>query len=396
MGAVLADRLAGPDATLAELERAVAWDPANPALRLRLGQGYLALGDPASLEAARAHLARALQARPTHAQTWLAWARLADRQGDRGRAGQALDTALQRAPHSVTLRWEAALLRLQWGDREAALPHLGYLITVDPERRNVAFELVRHLLGPKESVADLLVPEAEPLTALFTVALHHSDVALARVVWARRSKLAPPLPDALQRQYIELLLAARDGPAARQLWTTLVPDGSPPAADNAVWNGGFEAPGLLGWGFDWQVRRVWGVDVTLARTVAREGRQSLRLAFNGPPTLDFAGVFTHAAVEPGRGYRLRAQARAAELETQSGLKLQVLAPETGRVLAETGAVAGTTADWVRLETPVRIPSGVSLVQLRLRREPVAGGEGPLRGTVWVDAVSLTPDGSPGA
>lgn len=389
----LADALAGPGASLAQLERAVAWDPGNPDLHLRLGHGYLGLGDAAGLARARAHLARALQARPTHDLTWLALALLADREGDGPYARRALDTALRLAPHNVSLRWEAALLRLRWGEREPALGHLGYLITVDPTRRDVAFELAQQLLGPDESLAKFLVSEAEPLTTLFALALGHGDLALARVVWARRSTLAPAVPQALQRQYLELLLTARDGAAARRLWATLVPDGHPAAGANAVWNGGFEAPGLLGWGFDWQVQRVWGVEVSLAHSVATEGRQSLRLSFNSPATLDFAGVFTNVAVEPGRPYRLRVLAKAVEFTTQSGLKLQVVAPEAGRILAETPAVTGTTTDWVPLETPVRIPAGVSLVQVRLRREPVRSGEGPLGGSVWVDAVRLTPEGA---
>ena len=30
-----------------------------------------------------------------------------------------------------------------------------------------------------------------------------------------------------------------------------------------IWDGGFEANSLDGWGFNWQVQRVWGVETTL-------------------------------------------------------------------------------------------------------------------------------------
>jgi len=157
---------------------------------------------------------------------------------------------------------------------------------------------------------------------------------------------------------------------------------------NAVWNGGFEADRLLGWGLDWRVERVWGVEVSLDHFVAARGRRSLRLIFNSFPSLDYAGISQLVPVEPGREYRLRALARALDFTTQSGLKLQVTLPKDGHVLAETNAIAGTTADWVPLETRLRIPAEVSLVLLRVRRAPSPRPEGNLGGKVWLDEVSL--------
>jgi hypothetical protein len=129
--------------------------------------------------------------------------------------------------------------------------------------------------------------------------------------------------------------------------------------------------------------------VTLDRFVAARGRHSLRLAFNGLPTLDFAGVWQMVAVEPGREYALRALARARDFHTRSGLKLQVATPDGERVLAESPMVAGTTPDWAVLETRVRIPDKLSVVLVRLRREKVTDPEGNLGGKVWIDEVNLT-------
>jgi hypothetical protein len=175
---------------------------------------------------------------------------------------------------------------------------------------------------------------------------------------------------------------------ARRVWQTLAPpDGQ--AGGNRVWNGGFETERLLGWGLDWRVRRAWGVEVTLDRFAAAKGSRSLRLAFNSFPTLDFAGVSQIIPVEPGRQYRLRAQARATDFVTRSGLKLQVILPGVAeQLLAETAAIAGTTAGWVPLEARVSVPPGVSLVHLRVRREPTPVPEGNLGGKVWLDEVRL--------
>lgn len=387
----IADYLASKAETASDLERALAWDPANPDLHLRLANAYESRLEPGDLDTARRHLETALRRRPTHAATWFRLAILADRTGDRAGAREALAAALRLDRHNVSLRWEAALLALRWGEREQLLDHLRYVLAVNPAQRDSAFRLAKIVL-PVGEVAQRLLPEdADALTGILQTALRHEDLDLARAAWMRRAGLSPPLPAGVGRQYLTALLRAGEGAEARRIWTTLVPDGVPSSAGALVWNGGFEADGLLGWGFDWQIRRTWGVEATLDRFVAAEGAHSLRLTFNSFPTLDFAGVFQVVAVEPGQEYRLRARARALDFTTQSGLKLQVVVPgEEAQILAETRPISGTTPDWVPLEARVRIPPDASLVHVRLRREKAPGPEGNLGGKVWIDDVSLTP------
>jgi hypothetical protein len=313
---------------------------------------------------------------------------LFDRQGDRDRARDALDAALRADPHNVAIRWQAALLAFQWGDRERALEHFRYVLAVDPSQQDAAFQLARILLRPGDDPGDLLPQEPQGLMNVLAAAIRHRDFALAEAAWTRRASLAPPLPQDVGRQYLNLLLEEGQGGTARRVWTTLAPGGQAAQNGNAVWNGGFEADRISGWGLDWRVQRAWGVEVALDRFVAARGHGSLRLTFNSFPTLDFAGVSQLVAVEPGRDYQLRAQAKALDFVTRSGLKLQVVRPRTGQVLAESNAIAATTAWWVPLEATVRIPADTSLVLLRLRREPASLPEGNLGGKVWLDEVRL--------
>jgi len=384
----VADYLARRATSVAQLERAIAWDPDNPSLQMRAGDAYETMPRGADVEKARYHFESALRLRPSDALVWLRLALLADRQNDIDRAHQMLDTALRLDPHNVTLRWEAGLLAFRWGERERALDHLRYVLAVDPSQREAAFQLARVLLEPGEDPASLLPQEPDGLTNVLFAAIDHSDVPLAKVAWARRVALRPVMPEPIGRSYLNLLLKEGDGAAARRAWLTLVPDGNPASQGSAVWNGGFEADRLLGWGFDWRVQRVWGVEVSIDRFVAAKGSRSLRLTFNSFPTLDFAGVSQLVAVEPGREYRLRALAKALDFTTRSGLKLQVVLPKDEKVLAETKTIAETTADWVPLETRVRIPAETSLVLVRVRRAPSPAPEGNLGGKVWVDEVSL--------
>ena len=385
---VVAMYLADRATTVGALERALAWDPRDPDLHLRLGRAYVSLAERPDYERARRHLETALRLRPTDANARVELARLFDRQGDRDHASEALDAALRADPHNVTIRWQAALLAFGWGDRERALEHFRYVLAVDPSQQDAAFQLARILLRPGEDPSDLLPKEAQGLTNVLAAAMRHKDLALAEAAWTRRASLAPPLPLDVGRQYLNLLLEEGQGSTARRVWTALAPISHLVQDANAVWNGGFEADRLAGWGLDWRVQRVWGVEIALDRFVAAKGHGSLRLTFNSFPTLDFSSVSQLVAVEPGREYQLRAQAKALDFVTRSGLKLQVVHPKNGQVLAETNAIAGTTAWWVELEAKLRTPADTSLVLLRLRREPAPLPEGNLGGRVWVDEVSL--------
>lgn len=383
----IAAYLAGRGATVEALERALGWDPRNPNLHLRLGHAYATAPRP-DHDKARAHLETVLRLRPTDAHARLQLALLFDRQGDRARARDLLDAALRADPHNVTIRWEAALLAFRWGDRERALEGFRYVLAVDPSQREAAFQLARLLLRPGENPGDLLPPEPQGVTNVLLAAMKHEDLALAEVAWTRRASLAPPVPYDIGKQYLNLLLGEGEGRTARRVWSALVPDGHSGRDGNAVWNGGFETDRLLGWGLDWRVQRAWGVEVALDRFVAAKGDRSLRLTFNSFPTLNFSGVSQLVAVEPGRDYRLGAQAKALDFATRSGLKLEVVLPGDKQVLAATNAIAGTTSWWVPLEAKVRIPADTSLVLLRVRREPAPVPEGNLGGKVWLDEVSL--------
>ncbi|HEX7126757.1 MAG TPA: tetratricopeptide repeat protein [Thermodesulfobacteriota bacterium] len=383
---VIAALASGP----ADLERAIALDPGNPDLRLRAADMYANAFGEADVSRARAHLEAALLERPTHGAAWLRLAAVEDHLGRAEAAEAALGRALAYDPHSVSLRWEAALLALRRGDSPLALENFRYVLTYDPSRRDAAFQLARSLLAPDEPVSSLFPDDADVLRAILEMAVRDGDVDLSKAVWERRVAMNPPLAPELQRRFLDLLLEQGEGRTARRLWAAMAPVTGRPEASDLVWNGGFEQGQLLGWGFDWQVRRVWGVEVRIDGSQAASGRQSLRLAFNAFPTLDFDGVSQLVPVEEGRSYRLSALVRAQDFVTRSGLKLQVLAHDRDEVLGETAPVSGTTEGWVPLDAEVEVPPDVTLVRIRLRRERAPGPEGNLGGKVWVDDVSLTP------
>src|SRR5690606_34829232 len=117
----------------------------------------------------------------------------------------------------------------------------------------------------------LLPSEPTPLEAILRLAIRDHDLPLAQAAWERRAALEPALLLDQQRQYVEFLLQEGAAASARQAWLQIVPDGVAGTPTNLVWNGGFEMERLRGWGFDWRVRRMWGVQVNLDRATAASG-----------------------------------------------------------------------------------------------------------------------------
>ena len=377
---------------IAGIEWVAAWDPGNPSAHSRAAMALAESTRPEDLARARAHAEAALRLNPADGFTWFRMAEVMDRLGDRVRSGRALATALRHDPHNVALRWEAATLLMKWGEERQAVEHLRYVLAVDPAQRHVAFQILRQLSPRGEPVEKSLPDEPEALTNLLSAGIREGDVPLARAAWERRVRLAPPLPEPLNRGYLNLLLDQRDGEAAARAWAVVAPAAGTQSQGNLIWNGNFEGDPLVGWGLGWRNARTWGVQVQIDRTVAARGGQSLRLSFNSFPNLEFRNVYQPVAVRPGQSYRLEALAKASDFVTRSGLKLQVLIPgdEPMQVIAETGTVSGTTPDWVHLSARVDVPAGISLIVVALRREKATQPEGNLGGKVWVDGVSLLP------
>ncbi len=388
--------VAGEGAPIEALERAFALDPGNPELSVRLADAYAGGSEGVDVPRAADRIRSALEGRPTHGGTWLRLAMIEDRLGRHDEARRARHTALGYDPHSVSLRWEAGLLALRSGDTGLALDHIRYVLANDPSRRDVAFQLARALL-PETGPADTLLPDdADALASILDVAIRNGDVELSKAAWERRVAMAPPLAVGLERRLLDLLIERGEAGVARTLWVTMAPASGRPEPPSLVWNGGFEQGHLLGWGFDWEVRRTWGVEPRVVTSDAAHGRQALRLSFNAFPALDYAGVSQLVPVEPGRSYRLSARAKAQDFVTRSGLKLQVVTQDESDVLAETPTVSGTTPDWVTLEASVSIPPDMRLVRVRLRREHAREPEGNIGGRVWLDDVALRATGGSGS
>src|SRR5208283_3978249 len=114
------------------LQRAVAFDPANPELQHRLGMALCESFDEAGRADGVRHLRRAIELNPYAARYWsdLAWA--CELAGDTAGATQGAERAVKLSPTTPRLHWIAANTFLRAGQTDAAMAEFRRLLELDP------------------------------------------------------------------------------------------------------------------------------------------------------------------------------------------------------------------------------------------------------------------------
>lgn len=321
-------------------------DPAEPSRWQELGVAYQAGG---RLDLARACFARALTLAPNSSPTLLM---AADFHFDIGEEATALDLV------SRSLS-DGALMDT------AAFADLAY--------RRVAVDRVVERALPDQRSAQAYLGQL--------VATDRPDDAQRVWRWMTSRGYAD---EVMARAYFGFLVAKDRGDAAARDWGQYVAgrDGDYPET-NRVFNGGFELD-PTGSPFDWRIDVVPGVAAGWDSEVRYAGRRSLRLRFDGTTNAGELGVGQAVYLPPGR-YRLTALVKTAEVTTDQGVRIGL---SGAGVDVATEDVRGSD-DWRTVTQEFDVDAGRTL-RLHVHRRPSIKFDNLVSGTVWVDAVTISP------
>ena len=218
-----------------------------------------------------------------------------------------------------------------------------------------------------------------------------TDAAL--IVWDQLLGLkpAPQMADAVP--LINGLISQERVEDAQRVWRqALGATGWPQdeaGGSSLVFNGGFEHD-LLNGAFDWREDPVSGAAFGSDSDVVHTGGRALRITFDGSANLDFQNLWQFCPVEPHQRYHFSAYLRLEGISTDSGIRfaihdafhpaaLQILSPD----------LLGSHP-WSLVEADFVTGPQTHLLIIALRRLPSWKFDNKLRGTVWVDDVSLVP------
>ena len=156
-----------------------------------------------------------------------------------------------------------------------------------------------------------------------------------------------------------------------------------------VFNGGFEHD-LLNGAFDWREEPVSGASFSYDTDVVHTGGRALRITFDGSANLDFQNLWQVSPVEPRHRYHFAAYLRLDGVSTDSGIRFAVrdaFHPDALQILSPD--LVGSHP-WSVVEADFVTGPETHLLTIALRRVPSWKFDNKLRGTVWVDDVSVVP------
>jgi hypothetical protein len=120
------------------------------------------------------------------------------------------------------------------------------------------------------------------------------------------------------------------------------------------------------------------------------GRRSLRVDFDGKTNVDFENVWQYVPVSPSTSYRFSAFFRTEDITTDSGIHFDIReVSRSGTPVRSTPNLVGSQ-NWAEQNLAIVTGPDTSLLQIVLRRTRSDKLGNKIRGTAWIDDVTLVP------
>jgi tetratricopeptide (TPR) repeat protein len=373
--------------TLQSAMRAI---PSNPDPYYRLALFYQWDMRNVDLKESLKYLKEAIGRNPLGQEYWLNGARIYARMGERQASERALENAIWVFPTGYQGRWVSGNLLLQQGAVEKALPHFSYILANYPSQAPLVYDMLRKAIPDSDFILEKIVPKdpssfKQYLSYLYEV----GDKELVQKAWEKREAFAVKLDRKETLRHIEFLISRGELNEAFQIWRArLREEGlSLSYEDDLITNGGFENEKILGGGFDWKIEKVPGAEILFDSSTAMEGKNSLKIVFNGKENVNFHHVYQFISLKPDTEYLLKANMRTQALTTKSGLKMEISGIGAAFYKA-TETLVGDN-EWKEVMVAFRTPPQSQGGLVRIRRERTDKFDRYISGTIWIDHVRLT-------
>lgn len=367
-------------------------------LGLALG-GYLALSalDPGGAPARTAHLAERAETRIALYSEALRrdpgspyrWADLADAlflAGNSTIPRHLYEGAARRAPHVPHIAVRAANFHFLDNRPADGLREAARALRIADAFDASLFRSFDQMIGDPAAVLKEIGTDRRSSYAYtrHLIATQQIDAAGIAWSWSRDRGFAD---DRLAASYIDLLLRDKQSRQAAAAWVSYLGDrrGDYPSP-NLVYNGSFERE-PTGAALDWRIAPSGRFETSLDSSVARDGKTSLRIQFQGGENVSYSHLAQSVVAAPGQ-YRFQVWVKTDSITTNEGPQFQIYDPANPtRLDVRIGPFLGSS-DWQKVEQAISVAGGTDLIVLRVLRQPSRKFDSKVSGTVWVDAVSL--------
>lgn len=371
------------------LERAYAYEPANPDTSFLLGTYHLDVSSPPDLAAAERYFKESAALAPNRTDAWLALGRYYEMAGDTAEAEAMLRRASSVAPAHWRPIWMLGNLHLRQGRVDDALEPFGRVIAINP---NVAPLAVRTIWMASSKdltrTSRLAARSAAAEGALVDLLLNEKRPAEALDLW-RAAVERHPDQRALEARAVPLAsaaLAEGRGEDFIRIWSTLGIESSVDALGNASFEEAI--PKRASSPFVWSVTQSKEAPVGLGD--GRTGGSSLRIDYDARGGSSFTHATQIVRVRPGARYELTFWAATDDLVSAAPPAVMVGDGMRNDVAATAAVPSGTNA-WQQYRLSFTAPAS-GIVKISVGRVS-CGGTCPLFGTVMFDDFELRSDGA---
>ena len=374
------------------LFRAAQWEPNSAMYWYRLGLYEKWNFEQHDLGRAVAYFERATEANPRCDSCWMDLGDAYEANGQPERAQEAFKRAQFVHPISSDVAWRYGNFLLRQRDYPGAFAKLHRALLSDPDLTVQALAECSKTSNDLARILSEVLPNQNRyyLIAMdYFLAQHQTDAAVT--VWSQLVALKQGVQMAEVVPLINELIAQRRADDALHIWrqaleVTSWPQGQPDNS-SALFNGGFEQD-LLNGGFDWREDPISGAAFRSDHEVVHSGGSALRISFDGSANLDFQNLWQLCPVEPARHYHFAAYVRLDEISTDSGIRFAIYDTFRSAALQILTPDLVGSRPWSLIEADFVTGPDTHLLTIALRRLPSWKFDNKLRGTVWVDDVSL--------
>ena len=329
---------------------------------------------------------QAASLRPDDYVLWLSLAHARELNGDTAGALTAARQAVTVAPYYAQPRWDLGNMLLRAGERDEAFKELGLAGTSNPTLMPAAIDLAWQISGGNTQFVERAIQPQTPeaYEAMAQYFRKRSEVTAAIAMF----RAAGPASAQQRRAYLADLISAKRFKDAYALWTVEHPANSRMVA--VLIDPGFEEESNLDDpGFGWHTStKAAHVSLSLDTEGQREGRSSLKVAFNGESDPAAPVIAQLVLVEPHTHYQLRFAARTEEIVSGGLPGVVVIDAGNQQVLGQSGAFPQTSNGWRDYAIDFDSGEGTEAVQIAMQRERCSRSPCPIFGRLWLDSFSL--------
>ncbi len=402
-----ADRIIRAEQTIESYSRALRHDPSNATLWWHRGRlRHYSLENP-DIPTAINDYREALLLNPRLSQAWVDLADCYEKTERYADAEDALNKAIATHTYSPITQWQAGNFFLRRGNLPRMYECFKTACAYDPEKLGIAIDVAWKVDPDRAGILQKLLPDnlAANLSYLsFLVARDELD--LAHAAWKRCLENEVPQDSEFKAaaafNYIDRLLNARRVDEALVVWDEALRKAGSPLRDsrirregppetvsqppNLVWNGSFENEVLRG-GFDWRYPDMQDVQFKVDLSNRMEGLKCFKVTFGGTNV-----AFWHLSQivpipSPGE-YILEFYLRTEGLTTDQTPYMAIYGYPDASGAALRGAHFPESTEWRRMSATFTVKQSCGAIRLALQRDPSTKFDNLLKGSVWLDGVSI--------